>query len=63
MLTFLQDMRDPAELATVPAWRPHQLKGSRKGIWSLSATRNWRVTFGVDSEEGEVYDVNYEDYH
>ena len=63
ILAFLQDMRDPKELHSIQAWRVHQLKGGRKGIWSVSVTRNWRVTFGVDTEEGEIFDLNHEDYH
>jgi plasmid maintenance system killer protein len=35
----------------------------RKGTWSLSVTRNRRLTFRVDIAEREIYDVNLEDYH
>ncbi len=31
--------------------------------WSLSVTANRRLTFRIDTTEGEVYDVNLEDYH
>jgi proteic killer suppression protein len=63
VLAFLQDMDDPEELRTIPAWRVHRLSGDRKGAWSLHVTRNWRMTFRIDLEEGEVYDLDYEDYH
>jgi proteic killer suppression protein len=42
-------------------YRLHQLKGSRKGIWSIAVYGNWRVTF--EFTDGNVYIVNYEDYH
>ena len=47
----------------VPSWKAHQLTGDRKGIWSLNVTRNWRMTFRIDRTEGEIVDLDYEDYH
>lgn len=44
-----------------PGLRLHGLHGQRSGIWSVSVSANWRITFRFD-EEG-AYDVNYEDYH
>jgi toxin HigB-1 len=35
----------------------------RKGTWSLSVTRNRRLTFRIDTAELELCDVNLEDYH
>jgi proteic killer suppression protein len=61
ILTFLQDMQDPATLKAFPLWKAHQLTGDRKGVWSLHVTRNWRLTFEVKGDE--IVDVNYEDYH
>ena len=61
MLAFLENMQDPAELHALPTWGAHVLTGARKGTWSLSVTRNWRLTFWVD--EREICDVNFEDYH
>jgi len=62
MLAFLDDMQDPEELRSLPAWRAHTLTGDRKGIWSLSVTRNRRLTFRIDIVEHEICDVNLEDY-
>lgn len=45
----------------IPGYRLHQLKGDRKGIWSISVSGNWRMTF--EFSDGNVYIVNYEDYH
>ncbi|NIS07171.1 MAG: plasmid maintenance system killer, partial [Candidatus Dadabacteria bacterium] len=63
MLAFLQDMEEIKELGAFPLWKVHRLKGDRKGTWSLSVTKNWRVTFMHDTEENEIYDLNFEDYH
>ena len=61
ILTFLQDMRDASQLRNLPLWKAHQLTGDRKEVWSLSVTRNWRLTFRI--VEREIVDVDYEDYH
>ena len=61
MLTFLQDMKDPEKLRAFPLWKAHQLGGDRRGTWSLHVTRNWRLTFQI--KDGEIWDVDYEDYH
>jgi len=39
----------------------HELKGQRKGIWSVTVQANWRVTFRF--AKGDVEVVDYEDYH
>ena len=63
MLAFLDDMQDSEELRLLPAWKAPTLTGDRKGTWSLSGTRNRRLTFCVDIAGREIYDVNLEDYH
>ena len=63
MLGFLDDMEDPEELRALAAWKVHTLTGDRQGTWSLSVTRNRRLTFRIDIAEREIYDVNLEDYH
>ncbi len=63
MLAFLDDMQEPEELRALSAWKAHTLTGDRKGRWSLSATRNRRLTFRIDTVEGEICDVDLEDYH
>jgi proteic killer suppression protein len=45
----------------VPGFGTHALSGDRAGEWAIVLTRNWRITFSI--EQGEVYDVDYEDYH
>lgn len=63
MLAFLDDMERAEELRSLPVWKAHALAGDRKGIWSLSVTRNRRLTFWIDTAENEICDVNLEDYH
>jgi toxin HigB-1 len=45
----------------IPGFKLHQLKGERKGLWSVSVSGNWRITF--EFKDGNAYIVNYEDYH
>jgi len=54
---------NPDELRALAAWKAHTLSGDREGIWSLSVTRNRRLTFRVDTAENEICDLNLEDYH
>ena len=63
ILAFLQDMEREDELRAFPSWKPHRLGGDRRGTWSLSVTRNWRITFRIDRTEGDLIDLDYEDYH
>ncbi len=63
IVSFLQEIGSIAELHDVPGFRAHLLTGKRRGIWSLTVTRNWRITFWIDDAEGEIVDLDYEDYH
>jgi toxin HigB-1 len=63
MLAYLDNMEDPEELRTLTAWKAHTLTGGRKGTWSLSVTRNRRLTFRIDTVEREIRGLNLEDYH
>lgn len=63
IVSFLQDMEREEELRTVPSWKAHMLGGDRKGRWSVSVTKNWRMTFRIDRQEIEIIDLDYEDYH
>jgi toxin HigB-1 len=61
MLTVIEEADNLLELATLPGWRLHPLKGSRKGVWSMIVTRNRRLTFRV--EGSRVSEIDFEDYH
>ena len=45
----------------LPGLNLHELKGNRKGMWSVKVSGNWRITFKF--EDGDVHVVDYEDYH
>jgi proteic killer suppression protein len=61
MLTAIEEAENVGELATLPGWRLHPLKGDRKGIWSLTVTRNHRLTFRIAGSV--VSEIDFEDYH
>ena len=63
ILTFLQGIEQEGELRLIRSWKAHQLTGDREGTWSLTVTRNWRLTFAIDRDEIEIIDLDYEDYH
>ena len=44
-----------------PGSRLHRLQPRTHNRWSVRVSRNWGVTFCF--ERGQVYDVDYEDYH
>ncbi len=45
----------------LPGFKLHELKGNRKGTWSIWVNGNWRITFKFAGKNAE--DVNLEDYH
>jgi len=45
----------------IPGYKIHPLKGDRKGIWAISVSGSWRLTF--EFRDGHVYLLDYEDYH
>lgn len=63
MLAYLDAIEDAEELRALTVWKVHTLTGDRKGTWSLSITRNRRLTFRINAAERQIYDVNFEDYH
>ena len=60
ILTNLDQAESPNDM-DLPGLRLHELKGSRKNIWSVSVSGNWRVTFRFIGRDAEI--VNYENYH
>lgn len=45
----------------IPGWNLHELKGEKKGVWSIVVRKNWKITFRFENHD--VTDVNLEDYH
>ena len=52
--TIIEDMN-------LPGFRLHPLKGDKKGLWAIDVNKNWRIIFKF--QDGNVYVVDYEDYH
>ncbi len=61
ILTALIAASDMDGVIGPPGWRIHPLSGDRAGTWSIAASGNWRITFSVHN--GEIRDLNLEDYH
>lgn len=61
ILAALEFATDLSQVAAMPGWKLHPLKGERRGEYAITVTGNWRVTFRVS--EGAVTDLNFEDYH
>lgn len=45
----------------LPGFRLQQLKGDMEGLWSIDVSGNWRLTFKF--EDGDVFLLDYKDYH
>ena len=63
----LADVLDILEAATTvqdlnfPGSGLHPLLPRKDNRWAITVSRNWRITFRF--EKGDVYEVDYEDYH
>jgi proteic killer suppression protein len=60
VLAVLDTVSD-VKYINIPGGRLHRLMGERKGYWSLTIKRDWRITFQFDGED--VTNLDYEDYH
>lgn len=58
---FALDTAKTIDDMDIPGFKLHALKGKRKGLWSISVSGNWRITF--EFKDGNAYIVNYEEYH
>lgn len=61
MLFALDSAQTIDEVETVPGWKLHPLRGDLKGLWSISVSGNWRLTFRF--ENGDAFDLDLVDYH
>ncbi len=59
-MDLLNRAQSPMDM-NLPGYRLHELKGQRKGTWSVAVSGNWRLTFTF--REGDAYDLDLEDYH
>ena len=55
------DAADRPEQLDAPGWGLHKLKGELKEFYAVKVSGNWRVIFRI--EDGDVFDVDYLDYH
>ena len=60
ILARLHASSSPGDM-DLPGLRLHELRGKRKGTWTVNVSGNWRITFVFDG--ADAVDVNYEDYH
>jgi len=60
-ILFVLDQAETLDELEIPGYRLHSLTGDRKGTWSIRVTGNWQVTFLF--ADGDVFDVDLEDYH
>lgn len=62
ILAYLDAIATEDELLAPPNFGAHRLTGDRAGVWSLTLTRNWRLTFRINDGLA-VEDMDLEDYH
>ncbi|CNC52731.1 type II toxin-antitoxin system RelE/ParE family toxin [Yersinia intermedia] len=55
------DLAETIEDVNVAGYKLHSLQGDREGIWSVTVSGNWRITF--EFKDGDAFILNYEDYH
>lgn len=60
LLDRLDSATHPQDM-NLPGYKFHELKGQRKGTYSVSVSGNWRLTFRFQGED--AVDVQIEDYH
>lgn len=59
-LRHLDDACSPHDM-NIPGWDLHPLRGDMAGIWSVTVSANWRLTFGFEGRN--AVRVDYVDYH
>lgn len=60
ILAFLETSENIDDM-DLPGLNLHKLKGRRKNTLAVKVSGNWQVTFKL--KNGDVLEVNYEDYH
>lgn len=50
------------ELGVPPNFGFHALAGNRKGVYAMTVTKNWRLTFTLAGDTA-IADLDLEDYH
>lgn len=61
ILTTLNISDNLKDIQAYKNYKLHELKGDLNGLWSVTVTANYRIIFKFDN--GNVYDVDFIDYH
>jgi proteic killer suppression protein len=61
ILSALNTAKTLEPLRMIPGYKLHPLSGDLKGFWSVWVSGNYRIYFRFG--DGNVYDINYSDYH
>lgn len=62
MFAFIAAAGNFERLEQPPNFGFHPLTGGRKGVFAMTVTRNWRLTFTKVNEQ-TIADLDLEDYH
>lgn len=62
MIAFIVSASGLDELSVPPNFGFHPLTGDRKGIYAMTVTKNWRLTFTM-VDDATIADLDLEDYH
>ena len=62
MFAYIDAIGSAEELRVPPNYGADMLTGDRKREWSLTVTKNWRMTFRINAV-GAIEDMDLEDYH
>ena len=61
VLSALNTAKNLEPIRAIPGYKLHALSGRLEGFWSVWVTGNYRVLFRF--ENGDVFNVDYVDYH
>lgn len=61
ILTILETAWKLEHISNIPGLKLHPLKGDFKEFWAVTVQANYRIIFKF--KNGNVYDVDYIDYH
>jgi proteic killer suppression protein len=62
MIALILNAESIEELKIPPNFGFHALSGDRDGAYSMTVTRNWRLTFRL-AGDAAIADLDLEDYH
>ena len=61
VLSALNTAKNLEPIRAIPGYKLHALSGRLEGFWPVWVTGNYRVLFRF--ENGDVFNVDYVDYH